>query len=67
MSEFDYEEAYYWWSINDICELIRQYGYTKVLIDIDKSLRNQDLEVTLKNTIPDTLEDSYFVTKDFKE
>jgi hypothetical protein len=67
MSEFDYEEAYYWWSINDVCELIRQYGYTKVLIDIDKSLRNQDLEVTLKNTIPDSLEDSYFVTKDFKE
>jgi hypothetical protein len=59
MSEFDYEEAYYWWSINDVCELIRQYGYTKVLMDIDKSLRNQDLEVTLKNTIPDTLEEDH--------
>lgn len=45
MSEFDYEEAYYWWSINDVCELIRQYGYTKVLMDIDKALKNKDLEV----------------------
>ena len=59
MSEFDYEEAYYWWSINDVCELIRQYGYTKVLLDIDKSLRNQDLEVTLKNTIPNSLEEEH--------
>lgn len=49
MSEFDYEEAYYWWSINDVCELIRQYGYTKVLMDIDKSLKNEDLVVELKN------------------
>lgn len=49
MSEFDYEEAYYWWSINDVCELIRQYGYTKVLMDIDKSLKNDDLAVELKN------------------
>ncbi len=53
MAEYDWEEASYWWSINDVCELIRQYGYTKVLIDIDKSLRNKDLEVTLKNTIED--------------
>ncbi len=61
MSEFDYEEAYYWWSINDVCELIRQYGYTKVLIDIDKSLRNQDLEVTIANTIEDgSIEDEDF-------
>ena len=59
MSEFDYEEAYYWWSINDVCELIRLYGYTKVLLDIDKSLRNQDLEVTLKNTIPNSLEEEH--------
>ena len=45
MSEFDYEEASYWWSINDVCELIRQYGYTKVLMDIDKSLKNEELVV----------------------
>lgn len=49
MSEFDYEEAYYWWSINDVCELIRQYGYTKVLMDIDKSLKSTDLSVTVAN------------------
>lgn len=49
MSEYDYEEAFYWWSINDVCELIRQYGYTKVLMDIDKSLKNDDLVVELKN------------------
>ena len=49
MSEFDYEEAYYWWSINDVCELIRQYGYTKVLSDIDKSLKSTDLSVTVAN------------------
>lgn len=49
MSEYDYEEAYYWWSINDVCELIRQYGYTKVLIDIDKALKTEDLVVEYKN------------------
>ena len=48
MSEYDYEEAYYWWSITDVCELIRQYGYTKVLMDIDKALKNKDLEVECK-------------------
>ena len=53
MSEFDYEEAYYWWSINDVCELIRQYGYTKVLMDIDKSLRGSDLDVTISNILDD--------------
>lgn len=53
MSEFDYEEAYYWWSINDVCELIRQYGYTKVLMDIDKSLKGSDLDVTISNILED--------------
>ena len=59
MSEFsdagayDYEEASYWWSINDVCELIRQYGYTKVLIDIDKSLKGSDLDVTISNILED--------------
>lgn len=53
MSEFDYEEASYWWSINDVCELIRQYGYTKVLMDIDKSLKGSDLDVTISNILED--------------
>ena len=57
MSEFDYEEAYYWWSINDVCELIRQYGYTKVLMDIDKSLKGTDLDVTISNITDNTEED----------
>lgn len=58
MAEYDWEEASYWWSINDICELIRQYGYTKVLMDIDKSLRNDDLEVELKQARVDDQERS---------
>lgn len=53
MSEFDYEEASYWWSINDVCELIRQYGYTKVLMDIDKTLKPIDLDVTISNILDD--------------
>lgn len=44
-SRLDYEEAFYWWSINDVCDLIRQYGYSKVMMDIDKSLKNDDLVV----------------------
>lgn len=57
MSEYDWEEASYWWTINDICELIRQYGYTKVLLDIDKSLKNTDLSVTLSNIVQDQQDD----------
>lgn len=53
MSEYDYEEAFYWWSINDICDLIRQYGYTKVLMDIDKTLKPADLDVTIANILGD--------------
>lgn len=53
MSEHDYEEASYWWSINDVCELIRQYGYTKVLMDIDKALKPVDLDVTISNMLDD--------------
>ena len=53
MSEYDWEEASYWWTINDICELIRQYGYTKVLLDIDKSLKSTDLSVTIDNIVQD--------------
>lgn len=57
MSEYDWEEASYWWSINDVCELIRQYGYTKVLIDIDKALKGSDLDVTITNTVGNLDED----------
>lgn len=51
MSDFDYEEAHYWWTINDVCGLIRHYGYTKVLLDIDKSLKSSDLSVTVDNIV----------------
>ena len=51
MSEYDYEEASYWWSINDVCDLIRQYGYNKVLLDIDKSLKSTDVSVTVANSV----------------
>lgn len=57
MNEYDWEEASYWWSINDVCELIRQYGYTKVLMDIDKSLKGTDLDVTISNITDNTEED----------
>ena len=45
------EEAHYYWVLSEVCDLIRDYGYTKVLIDIDKHLKSEDLEVTLKNTL----------------
>lgn len=52
MSEhYDLEEAHYWWSINEACELIRQYGYTKVLMDIDKALKSEDLEAELYKVV----------------
>lgn len=57
MSETDYEEAFYWWAINDVCDLIRHYGYTKVLMDIDKTLKSTDLDVTISNTFDDEMED----------
>lgn len=53
MAEFDLEEAHYYWVLSEVCDLIRDYGYTKVLIDIDKHLKSEDLEVTIKNTIED--------------
>lgn len=53
MAEYDQdatlEEAFYYWVLSDVCSLIRRYGYTKVLTDIDKSLKNEDLELELKN------------------
>ena len=49
MSEFDQEEAHYHWVLSDICDMIRLYGYTKVLLDIYKALKNEDLEVELKH------------------
>ena len=51
MSEHDFEEAHYWWSISNIVDLIDTYGYTKILMDIDKTLRAQDLEVELKQIV----------------
>lgn len=53
MSENDLEEAHYWWAINEICDLIRQYGYTKVLIDVDKTLQAEDMAVTLSIIVDD--------------
>lgn len=53
MAEHDLEEAHYYWVLSEVCDLIRDYGYTKVLMDIDKHLRSEDLEVTIKNTIQD--------------
>ena len=49
MPEEDMREAYYHWVLSDVCDMIRLYGYTKVLIDIDKALKNEDLEVELKH------------------
>ena len=49
MAEEDMQEAYYHWVLSDVCDRIRMYGYTKVLIDIDKALKNEDLEVEIKN------------------
>ena len=53
MAEYDQEEAFYYWVLSDVCSLIRRYGYTKVLMDIDKSLKADDLEMELLNTIDD--------------
>lgn len=57
MAEFDMEEAHYYWVLSQVCDLIRDYGYTKVLIDIDKHLKSEDLEVTIKNTLQEELEE----------
>lgn len=43
------EEAHYYWVLSEVCDLIRDYGYTKVLMDIDKHLKSEDLEVTIAN------------------
>lgn len=53
MTEYDQEEAFYYWVLSDVCSLIRRYGYTKVLTDIDKALKNEDLEVELKSNFKD--------------
>ena len=55
MSDYDLEEAHYFYVIGNVCDLIKDYGYTKVLMDIDKHLKSVDLEVTLAN-VTDTLE-----------
>ena len=51
MEEIDMREAHYHWILSDVCDMIRLYGYTKVLIDIDKALKNEDLEVELQHMI----------------
>lgn len=53
MAEYDQEEAFYYWVLSDVCSLIRRYGYTKVLMDIDKALRTDDLEVELLSNFKD--------------
>lgn len=53
MAEYDQEEAFYYWVLSDVCSLIRRYGYTKVLTDIDKALRTDDLEVELLSNLKD--------------
>ena len=57
MAEYDQdatlEEAFYYWVLSDVCSLIRRYGYTKVLTDIDKALRTDDLEVELISNFKD--------------
>ncbi len=53
MAEYDQEEAFYYWVLSDVCSLIRRYGYTKVMMDIDKALRADDLEVELLSTMGD--------------
>ena len=54
MAEYDQEEAFYYWVLSDVCSLIRRYGYTKVLTDIDKALKNEDLEVELLSNFKDS-------------
>ena len=53
MAEYDMEEAHYHWVLSDVCSLIRRYGYSKVMMDIDKALRTDDLEVELKSNFKD--------------
>lgn len=47
----DMREAYYHWVLSDVCDMIRLYGYTKVLLDIDKTLHADDLEVELHHSL----------------
>ena len=53
MAEYDLEEAHYHWVLSDVCSLIRRYGYSKVMMDIDNALRTDDLEVELKQVVGD--------------
>lgn len=53
MAEYDQEEAFYYWVLSDVCSLIRRYGYSKVMMDIDKSLKNEDLEIEIKQMMID--------------
>lgn len=55
MTEQEYfvfnEEAHYYWVLSDLCDLIREHGYTKVMKDIEGMLTTEDLEVTVMNTL----------------
>lgn len=55
MAEYDLEEAHYHWVLSDVCSLIRRYGYSKVMMDIDHALRTDDLEVELKSNFEDDM------------
>ena len=55
MDDHDFEEACYHWILSEVCEMIRLYGYSKVLMDIDKTLRADDLEVELKSKFEDDM------------
>lgn len=38
MKTEDFEEAHYWWVINEVIDLIRTHGYNTVLSDINECL-----------------------------
>jgi hypothetical protein len=45
------EEAHYYWVLSELCDLIREQGYSKVMKDIEGMLTTEDLEVTVMNTL----------------
>lgn len=38
MTEESLEEAHYYWVLSEILDMIEQYGYPKVMHDIDEGL-----------------------------
>lgn len=47
MNDHDFEEAHYYWVLSNVCDLIGRYGYAKVMMDIDRALKNEDLSVEI--------------------